>query len=119
MSQLKEVLSELKAASNADACAIVSRNGIPIAYDIPAGTHIDTFSTLSATILGASEVIYSGMNREKPHRVLVESKDGTLLGTAIGPKALLVVLSKAPLEQIVSNVEQASVKIREVLKHGQ
>ena len=117
MAELKKVLAQLKTDSGASICAIVSRNGIPIAYDAPEGSHMDTFSTLSATILGASEVIYSGLKKEKPEMVLARSPSGTLIARPIGVKALLVVLGDRPPEELAPIVGKAAESIREVLKY--
>ncbi len=118
ISELKDVLKELRGKTQADVCAIVSRNGIPIAYEGVDGRHIDTFATLSATILGASEVIYSRMGKEKPHRVVAESSGGTFLGMPLGQKTLLVVMGKTPLDILLSEVNKAVETIKVVLAHG-
>ena len=117
MAELKSVLGQLKEDVNADICAIVSRNGIPIAYEAPQGAHMDTFSTLSATILGAAEVIYSGLKKDKPDWVMVQSGNGIMMGKPIGAKAILVVVSPLPLKELTEKVDQATVNIKEVLKY--
>jgi len=117
MADLKKVLGKLKADCNADVAAIVSRNGIPIAYEAPEGSHMDTFSTLSATILGAAEVIYSGLKKDKPEWVMVQSPSGVMIGKPIGAKAILVVVSKLSSEQLSAKVDEATESIKEVLKY--
>lgn len=115
---LKNILSELKSSGNIDLCAVISRNGIPLAYELPNGAHVDVFSTLSATMLGASEVIYSGLGKQIPHRIVVESKEGTYMATGAGPKALLAAMSSQNDTSWMSNVATAADKIKEVLSHA-
>jgi len=116
--ELKQIVKDLREKSDADVCAIVSRNGIPIAYDGVDDGQVDTFATLSATILGASEVIYTGVQKQKPTRVFAESADGTFLGIPLGRKTLLIIMSGLPKEDLVDVVEKATSEITEVLKHG-
>ena len=118
VAELKRLLGEFKAASNVEAAAIVSRNGIPIAWEMPESAHIETFATLSATILGASEVVFSGLNKELPDRVIVESRGITLIAIGLGTRALLVALSSAAdMKAFRDGMEDTANKIKEVLKH--
>lgn len=117
-SELKRILGDLRTSQSLDACAIISRNGIPIAWELPEGVHIETFATLSATLLGASEVVYSSLKKEPPERVFVESRNATLVATGLGTKALLVAVSSSTDgKKLISIVEEIADNIREVLKH--
>jgi predicted regulator of Ras-like GTPase activity (Roadblock/LC7/MglB family) len=80
--------------------------------------HIDAFSTLSATILGASEVIYSGLGRKPPQRVMIEANGINYIATGLGPKALLVAMSSTDSTALATNIEHAAEKIKEVLGYG-
>ncbi len=51
--------------------------------------HVETFATLSATLLGASEVVYTGLNKEPTKRVVVESDAGNLVAVGLGKKSML------------------------------
>ena len=116
--ELKEVLGSLKDDHNITSCAVVSRNGIPLAYELPAGSHVDAFSTLSATILGASEVIFSGIGKSEPERILIESNNGTYIAVGVGPKALLVAIADTDVTGLKDHINAAAGKIKEVLNHG-
>lgn len=117
--ELKSILNELRNKQNIEICAVISRNGIPLAYELPEGVHIDAFSTLSATILGASEVIYSGLGKTIPERVMIESNGTNYVATGVGPKALFVAMSSTDSTALATNVEKAAEKIKEVLAHAQ
>ncbi|UCE37067.1 MAG: roadblock/LC7 domain-containing protein [Thermoplasmata archaeon] len=116
--ELKNILSNLKTEQNIEICAVISRNGIPLAYELPKGVHIDAFSTLSATILGASEVIYSGLGKSSPDRVMIEANGTSYIATGVGPKALLVAMSPSDTTALASNITKAAEQIKEVLAHG-
>ncbi len=116
--ELKSILNELKTEKNIEICAVISRNGIPLAYELPKGVHIDAFSTLSATILGASEVIYSGLGKTTPQRVMIEANGTNYIAMGVGPKALLVVMSSTDSTALLTDLENAAEKVREVLAYG-
>ncbi|UCG70684.1 MAG: roadblock/LC7 domain-containing protein [Thermoplasmata archaeon] len=117
--ELKTILNKLRTEGNIEICAVISRNGIPLAYELPDNVHIDAFSTLSATILGASEVIYSGMGKTMPRRVMISANGTNYIATGVGPKALLVAMSSGDSTALEANVIKAADKIKEVLSYGQ
>ena len=116
--ELKSILNDMCTNQQIDICAVISRNGIPLAYELPDGVHIDAFSTLSATILGASEVIYSGLRKNVPELVLIEANGTNYIAIGVGPKALLVAMSSLESTALTTNVMNAADKIKEVLAYG-
>jgi predicted regulator of Ras-like GTPase activity (Roadblock/LC7/MglB family) len=116
--ELKLILNRMRTEQNIEICAVISRNGIPLAHELPDGVHIDAFSTLSATILGASEVIYSGLGKTAPDRVMIESNGTNYIATGVGPKALLVVMSSSNAPDLATHISKAAEEIKEVLAHG-
>ncbi len=116
--ELKEILSKLRSEQKVELCAVISRNGIPLAYELPEGVHIDAFSTLSATILGASEVIYSGLGKTAPQRVLIEANGTNYVAIGVGPKALLVAMGSTESVNLASDIGKVAEQIKEVLTHG-
>ncbi len=96
--------------------AIVSRSGIPIAWNLPKDIHVETFATLSATLLGASEVVYTGLHKDPPKRVVVESDGGNLIAIGLGKKAILVAMSSESVDKLAEGVGVATANIREVLR---
>lgn len=113
---LKRVLNELSSDYDVDISAIVSRSGVPIAWNIPDEVHVETFATLSATLLGASEVVYTGLSMGTPKRVIVQSENGTLVAIGLSKKALLVAMGNKGDDNVFQAVDSAAKKIREVLQ---
>ena len=116
---LKTILDEIGSDGRVSVAGIVSRNGIPIVCNLPPGSQIDTFSTLSATIMGAGEVIFTGMGKDKPSVVFISSSNGNLLCTPISQKSLLVLMGDHDFAELLSICEQAKEKIKEVLSNEQ
>ncbi len=116
--ELKLILNRLRTKHNIEICAVISRNGIPLAHELPDGVHIDAFSTLSATILGASEVIYSGLGKTVPDRVTIEANGTNYIAMGVGPKALLVAMGNSSTPDLITKITKAAEDVKEVLAHG-
>jgi predicted regulator of Ras-like GTPase activity (Roadblock/LC7/MglB family) len=77
--QLQKELDNLSTDHGIEISALVSRSGVPIVWHLPDDAQVETFATLSATILGASEVVYSGLGKKTPNKVTIEGQNGGLL----------------------------------------
>jgi hypothetical protein len=114
---LEKVLSDLGRAGDIDASAIVSRDGLLMASDIPREIHAETFAAMTATMLGAAETAIAELKRGIPDRVIVESKEAKVIAAGAGPKALLVVMTspEAGLGLILVEMAKAGRKVKEIL----
>ncbi len=118
--ELKKELENLSEKHGIEISAIISRSGVPIAWNVPDESQVETFSTLSATILGASEVVYTGLGKEPPTKIIVESKSGTFLAGSISSKALIAVISNSTdTEAVCKSLDEATKNITEVLANAQ
>ena len=114
--ELKRILAEFNSRYSASMSAVVSRSGVPIAWVTPQGTPLENFAALSATLLGASEVIYSSANKPPPNRVVVESNDGVLMVASLGQKAFVVAMFQTSAPENLEGIEKVSAAIMDVLK---
>jgi len=115
--ELKAIIGGMKSSHPVDLCAIISRNGIPLASDLPPGADVEVFSTLCATILGASDVISSGLGKNRPEMVAIRAGAETLVISGLGQRALIVAgSSRAEIPEISKAVAEASSKVEEVLR---
>jgi predicted regulator of Ras-like GTPase activity (Roadblock/LC7/MglB family) len=114
---LNKELDNLETEHGIEMSAVISRSGVPIAWHITKEASAETVATLSATIFGASEVIYTSQGRQPPQRVIVESEDGgAMITCSLGKKALLILMSmNVNSNQLTTVAETASRKIRDVL----
>jgi hypothetical protein len=114
---LEKVLTELKRTGDMEASAIVSRDGLLMASDIPESVHAETFAAMSATILGAAETAIGELKKGVPDRVIIESKKEKVITMGAGPKALLVVMTSpgAGLGLVLIGMEKAADKVRGLL----
>ncbi len=114
---LEMVLAQVKKAGGVEASAVVSRDGLLMASNLSSGVHGETFAAMSATMLGAAETAISELKKGVPDRVIVESKEGKVIASGAGPKALLVVMADADagLGLILVEINKASEKIKALL----
>jgi predicted regulator of Ras-like GTPase activity (Roadblock/LC7/MglB family) len=61
-------------------------------------------------------VVYTGLNKEPPKRVVVESDGGNLIAIGLGKKAILVAMSSEGVDKLAEGVGVATANIREVLR---
>lgn len=115
---LEKVLQDLKQLGGVEASAIVSRDGLVIAADIPPGIKPETFSAMSATALGAAETAMAELKQGVPDRVIIEASEGKIITVGAGPKALLVVMvaKDTGLGLVLAGIESGVEKIKKLLK---
>ena len=111
--ELTRLLGEFNQRHGADLSMVVSRTGVPIAHQGPKELNADTFASLAATLMNAAEVLYVGLGRTIPDRIVVESSNGTLVASGLGTKAMLVALGRR--EEILRGIEDMTAGIRSVL----
>ncbi|MDH3365103.1 MAG: roadblock/LC7 domain-containing protein [Thermoplasmata archaeon] len=88
--ELKPALRALRDEFGAFASAIVSRDGLIMAGDIPDDISGETFGIMCATLLGAASTAHSELKISTPLGVVVESEDALLILVGAGRKALIV-----------------------------
>jgi predicted regulator of Ras-like GTPase activity (Roadblock/LC7/MglB family) len=117
--ELKVELEKLASEQGVEISAVITRSGAPIAWNLPAGTTAETVATLSATIFGASEVIFTGGGWNKPVKISVETgSEGCMVTRSLGRKAILVLMSKKmDAAQLDKKATEAEIKIREMMQN--
>ncbi len=113
---MKQILKEMENEIGLEIGVVITRNGIPMVWNAPEDKDVETFATLSATIYGASEVVYSGLGKNPPELVMVEGGDGTFVARALGKKGVLSGISREKdRSALVEGIKIASEMLKEVL----
>ncbi len=107
--ELKPVLRALRQEFGALASAIVSRDGLIMAGDIPEEVSSETFGIMCATLLGAASTAHSELRIGTPIGVIVESEESMMIVVGAGRKALIVTV--IPRE---ADCESAKKKLEEL-----
>ena len=114
--KLEKILNDLRGTRGVEASAAVNRDGLLIYSTI--NRNAETFVAMLATMFGAAEVTARELGKDDPRRVIVESKQGTVIATGDGSKVLLLVLTRpdANLGLVLVETERALDKIKEIFE---
>lgn len=112
--ELKPALRSLRSSCGSMASAVISRDGLVIAADMPEGVSMETFAIMCATLLGAASTANSELRVGIPQHVIVESEDAKMVVVGAGRKALIVaVLSKkADLASAIKKLDEMAETIK-------
>lgn len=114
--RVNDVLSDLRRAGGIRATAVVSREGILIASDLPPEVHAETFSAMAAIMLSAAETAALEMNESTADRLIVETDEGRLVVAGAGDRMMLVALTdvKAGLGHVIIEMSRAVTRLKEI-----
>jgi len=88
--ELKPALRALRQSCGAIASAVISRDGLVIAADVPEGISTETFAIMCATLMGAASTANSELRVGTPRHIIVESEEAKMLVVGGGRKAIVV-----------------------------
>jgi predicted regulator of Ras-like GTPase activity (Roadblock/LC7/MglB family) len=113
----KKIFMDLKIQDNIEAYAIVSRDGILISSDMSEGMITQTLAAMTATMLGAAEIVTAQLNKGVLSRIIVEFDYGKLICMGAGPKAILIATteSDAAFDMILVELEKSAAKLKEIM----
>ncbi|MGQ0798059.1 MAG: hypothetical protein ACT4OI_09410 [Methanobacteriota archaeon] len=112
---LRNVLTDFKAIADADACALIARSGVPLAHVLPEESHVDNFGTMAATLLGAIDVIYSGLHKDAPARVVMDTGGSVLVTQWITEGTFLVAILPTFSPAIAEALDAAAFRAKGLL----
>ncbi|OGD47998.1 MAG: hypothetical protein A3K76_02710 [Euryarchaeota archaeon RBG_13_57_23] len=112
--ELKPSLRALRQSCGAIASAVVSRDGLVIAADLPDGVSMETFGIMCATLLGAASTAHSELRVGTPQRVIVESEDTKMVLIGAGRKALIVAVisRRGDVSQAIKKLDEMAEMIK-------
>lgn len=111
---LNEMLKGLRTSIETIASAIVSRDGILLASDVPPGVYTETFAIMCATILGAAVTANSELKKGIPERIVIEGKDSKTIIIGAGKKSLIVavVSPQVEMQKVITELSKISENIK-------
>lgn len=113
---VSRVIADLKRAEGIRALAVVSREGILVASEIPGDVHPETFAAMSAVMLSAAETAYLEIGQAIPDRLIVETDEGKLIITGAGERSMLVALAdgRAGIGHLTVEMNKAVARLKEL-----
>jgi hypothetical protein len=117
---LGRVLIDMRRAGYVRAMAVVSREGILVAYDMPPDVHAETFAAMAAIMLNAAETAALELHEAPPDRLIVETDEGKLVVAGAGERMMLVALieARAGLGHVIVEMSKAIARIRDIFGDG-
>lgn len=114
--EISRVIGELKRISGIKAIAVVTREGILIASDMPPDVHAEMFAAMAAVMLSAAETASVELNRAAPDRLIIETEESKLIIVSAGERTMLVTLSNAGtgIGQIIMEMGRSSSRLKEI-----
>lgn len=115
--ELEAVLAALRKTGDVEASAIVRRDGLIIASDMPAFVDSHTLAAMAASLVGAGEGSAGELGLGRFGQAVVESAEGKLVAVGAGENSLLVCLvgKDANLGMALVNMEKSGKKIADLL----
>ena len=114
MTALEDLVRALRDVSQAEAVAVINRDGGIDAASLPDSVSPETFSIMCAAILGAGMTAATEFRHAAPDRVTLESKDATILIEEIGRRAMLVLV--VPPERAPATLAPAISRFRQAVE---
>ena len=109
MVDLQKTLRQLKIESGSIASAIISRDGLLIAADLPEGTTAETFTIMCATLMGAASTAHSELKIGQPRFIKVSSEKHDMILVGSGRKSIVV--SVVPLGSKIDDLQRKMEQI--------
>jgi len=115
--RLEDLLGELSQTGDIEASAIVRRDGLMIASNLPSKVDSRTIAAMAAALVGTAETCSSELSRGQFMQVIVESELGKVVSVGAGKMAVLVCLVKSSgnLGLTLLAMERTGKKIEKVL----
>lgn len=109
--ELQRALKGLRTEFGSMASAVVSRDGILIASDIPDGVIAETFTIMCATMMGAASTAHSELRIGQPKAMRVTSEKHEMILVSAGRKAIIICVVP-----VGAKIDQLQARLREIVE---
>ncbi len=117
LESLKKTLADISEKYDLTICAVISRNGVPIAWHGLDDSNKETFATLTATVLGATEVIYSSLGISAPITVNSVSEESNMALMGLNKKSMIAVMGKKDFTELNEALQESVTRVKEVFEN--
>ena len=111
--RLEQLLNELSKQPGVMGAALVSRDGLSVRSTGKQELRRETFSAMSATVMGAAEIAFAELAPDRLRRLIAETDAGKLIIMGATPDLLLIVYAHADaaIADIVPRAEAAAASV--------
>jgi hypothetical protein len=112
---LRGLLRQLRGRNGVVASTVISRDGVPIASDLPTGIDPDTLALRGAFMLGIAELVMESVESESARTVVVVAEQHYIVTTPVDERSILVVVVDRSVElgSLLPDVREVAVRVRE------
>ena len=89
---LDDILRELRGSTGVVASTVISRDGMPVASDLPSKVNLDVLALRTAFMQGIGELVMESVENETARTVIIVAQQHYILTTAIDDRNILVVV---------------------------
>ncbi|MEM2943121.1 MAG: roadblock/LC7 domain-containing protein [Methanomassiliicoccales archaeon] len=116
LSQIRNVLDEIKRIDHVLDVSLVSRGGMYITGDPPRGVHQETFAAMAAIIIGAAETTSAEL-KDTLNKVVLHLSGRNLILTGAGPRYLIALATdpSADINKIATDAKEKIAKVESSL----
>lgn len=118
ITKFNHILDELHTTSaEIQASALITSDGMMMASHLPMGVNEERISAMSAALLSVSERMIDTLSGNKSERVMVQSKVGYVIVSAVSNHLLLTVVARpdAKLGMVFHDIKKTANDVRDVL----
>jgi len=115
--EIETILADLRKVGDIEASAIVRRDGLMVASDMPNYVDPRTIAAMTAALVGTAETSAGELKLGGFGQVIVECGEGKLVATGAGEQALIACLvgRNANLGLVLLSMEKASAQVKKIL----
>jgi len=112
---LRGLLRQLRGANGVVASTVISRDGLPIASDLPVGINPDTLALRGAFMLGIAELVMESVESESARTVVVVAEQHYIVTTPVDERSILVVVVDRSVElgSLLPEVRKVAVRVKQ------
>ena len=111
------ILEDLRGNNGVQASTVISREGVPIASDLPSSVNLDVLALRTAFMQGIGELVMESVEDEEARTVIIVADEHYIMTTAIDDRHILVVVLDRRVEvgSVVPGVLEAAASLHQEL----
>jgi len=115
---LDKILESLRGAKGVVASTVISRDGVPVASDLPDRVNLDVLALRTAFMQGIGELVMESVEDEEAKTVIIVATEHYILTTPIDDRNILVVVLDRSIEVggMLSDIAKTTENLRKVIE---
>ncbi len=117
LGDLGRILASLQGTNGVMASTVISREGVPIASDLPDRVDLDVLALRTAFMQGIGELVMESVEDEHAQTVIIVADEHYIMTTGIDDRHILVVVLQREVEVggMIPGVMEAAASLRAVI----